>query len=308
MWILRWIGKQKARGIAALVFISVLTPPLGAIFQPYVTEAVFGLLCISFVRIDFTQCRHYLRRPGLILGAIFWTSVLVPLLAIFVLRFMGVNITHPDLSLGITLQVVASPMMATPAIATLMGLDATLVLVTLVASTSLVPLTAPLLFELSGISLEILPWQLGMKLVGLILGSVCIGLFIRRWMGPAKVVKLQSELDGINILLLFVFISAVMGQLGIRFITEPMLMLSLTLTTFALFFTLFFTTYVLFLTSGKEQAFSLALMTSQRNMGLMVAAAGGVLPDTAWLYFAVSQFPIYFAPYLLHPALVFIRR
>jgi len=36
-------------------------------------------------------------------------------------------------------------------------------------------------------------------------------------------------------------------------------------------------------------------------MGLMLAATDGVLPGTAWLYFAFSQFPIYLSPQLLKP-------
>ena len=42
-------------------------------------------------------------------------------------------------------------------------------------------------------------------------------------------------------------------------------------------------------------------MASQRNLGLMLAATGGVLPDLTWLYFALSQFPIYLSPQLLKP-------
>jgi hypothetical protein len=42
-------------------------------------------------------------------------------------------------------------------------------------------------------------------------------------------------------------------------------------------------------------------MVSQRNMGLMLAATDGVLPGTTWLYFALSQFPIYLSPQLLRP-------
>jgi hypothetical protein len=42
-------------------------------------------------------------------------------------------------------------------------------------------------------------------------------------------------------------------------------------------------------------------MVSQRNMGLMVAATDGILPGTTWLYFALSQFPIYLSPLLLKP-------
>jgi BASS family bile acid:Na+ symporter len=33
----------------------------------------------------------------------------------------------------------------------------------------------------------------------------------------------------------------------------------------------------------------------------MLAATEGVLPGTTWLYFAMSQFPIYLAPQLLSP-------
>jgi hypothetical protein len=33
-------------------------------------------------------------------------------------------------------------------------------------------------------------------------------------------------------------------------------------------------------------------------MGLMLAATGGVLPDLVWLYFGLSQFPIYLTPQL----------
>jgi hypothetical protein len=46
-------------------------------------------------------------------------------------------------------------------------------------------------------------------------------------------------------------------------------------------------------------------MVSQRNMGLMLAALGGALPELTWLYFALSQFPIYLSPQMLKP---FLRR
>jgi BASS family bile acid:Na+ symporter len=42
-------------------------------------------------------------------------------------------------------------------------------------------------------------------------------------------------------------------------------------------------------------------MASQRNMGLMVAATAGALPDQAWLYFGLCQLPVYLSPQLLKP-------
>ena len=60
-------------------------------------------------------------------------------------------------------------------------------------------------------------------------------------------------------------------------------------------------TMLVFRKAGYARAMSLGLMVSQRNMGLMLAATDGVLPGTTWLYFALSQFPIYITPHLLRP-------
>jgi hypothetical protein len=58
---------------------------------------------------------------------------------------------------------------------------------------------------------------------------------------------------------------------------------------------------------GRQRALALGLMVSQRNMGLMLAATDGVLPGMTWLYFAMSQFPIYLAPQLLSPLAARLR-
>lgn len=77
---LAWVGRQGTRALAALVVIGIAFPALGALARPYVTEAIFLLLCISFLRIDTHALRAYLRRPGLVLAATLWTSVCLPLL------------------------------------------------------------------------------------------------------------------------------------------------------------------------------------------------------------------------------------
>ena len=74
---LSWIGGQGAPAIAALVFIGVAVPPLGELLKPYVTEAIFLLLCISFMRVDLGALRNYLRRPGLVIAATAWTTLAV---------------------------------------------------------------------------------------------------------------------------------------------------------------------------------------------------------------------------------------
>ena len=56
-----------------------------------------------------------------------------------------------------------------------------------------------------------------------------------------------------------------------------------------------------FRVAGRERALTLGFMASQRNVGLMLAATGGALPDLTWLYFAFSYFPIYLSPLLIQP-------
>ena len=58
---------------------------------------------------------------------------------------------------------------------------------------------------------------------------------------------------------------------------------------------------------GCEAALAVGFMTAQRNVGLMLAAAGGSLSDVTWLYFALSQLPVYLSPHLLVPLIERLR-
>src|SRR6202011_4401726 len=77
---LAWLGAQGTRAIAALVFIGIAAPPIGQLLRPFVTEAIFLLLCISFMRVDLGSLREHLRRPGIVLAATAWTTLGVPLI------------------------------------------------------------------------------------------------------------------------------------------------------------------------------------------------------------------------------------
>ena len=202
---LAWLGRQGTRAIAALVFIGIAIPPLGAVLKPYVTEAVFVLLCISFMRVDVAAMRGYLSRPALVIVATVWSAVVVPLLFGLGGVASGFDKASPDLFLGLMLQAVASPMMASPALVALMGLDSTLVLITLVTSTALVPLTAPLFAWLFfGSALTLSPLALGLKLLAMLTGAILVAALIRRWVGAEAIVRHRQPIDGINILVLLV--------------------------------------------------------------------------------------------------------
>ena len=299
---LAWLGRQGTRALAALVFIGIAVPPLGALLRPYVTEAIFLLLVVAFMRVDVAAVLGHMRRPGLVLAATAWTTLVVPLLIGLFCLVTGLHRAAPDLFLGVMLQAVASPMMAAPALASLMGLDATLVLVALVASTALVPLSAPVFASIFfGDVLTLSPLALGMKLFAILGGALVVGAVIRRLAGAAAIERHRDPVDGLNILLMLIFVAAVMGTVAGDFAAHPLRVGAMLALAFAVFFVLLGTTLVIFRKLGRGEALALGLMVAQRNMGLMLAATAGVLPDTTWLYFALAQFPIYITPQLLRP-------
>jgi len=299
---LEWLGGQGTRAIAALVFIGIAVPPIGQLLRPFVTEAIFFLLCISFMRVDIGALRDHLRRPGIVLTATAWTTLGVPLISGASCFATGLDARSPDLFLALMLQAVASPMMAAPALAAVMGLDSTLVLITLVTSTALVPITAPLFaYAFFGTALTLAPLGLGFKLLAILGGSLLVAGAIRWTVGASAIKRHTRAIDGLNILILFVFVAAVMGSVGGSFLADPARTIELVVLAFAVFFALLGVTTLIFRRLGRERALALGLMVSQRNMGLMLAATDGVLPGLTWLYFALCQFPIYLSPQLLKP-------
>jgi hypothetical protein len=300
--VLVWLGGQGTRAIAALVFIGIALPPVGQLLKPFVTEAIFLLLCISFMRVDIAALRDHLRRPGIVVAATAWTMLGVPLISGLSCLATGLDVRSPDLYLALMLQAVASPMMAAPALAAVMGLDSTLVLITLVTSTALVPVTAPLFaYAFFGSALTLAPLGLGLKLSAILMGSLFVAGAIRWSVSAAAIKRHARAIDGLNILILFVFVAAVMGTVGGSLLADPARTIGWAMLAFAVFFALLGLTMLVFRCLGRERALALGLMVCQRNMGLMVAATDGVLPGLTWLYFALCQFPIYLSPQLLKP-------
>ncbi|MFL5084999.1 MAG: Na+-dependent transporter [Xanthobacteraceae bacterium] len=299
---LAWLGRQGTRAIAALVFIGIALPPIGAVLKPFVTEAIFALLCIAFMRVDVAALRGHLVRPGLVLAATAWTMLVVPLLFGVICRGLGLEARFPDLFLGLMLQAVASPIMAAPAFAALMGLDATLALITLVASSALTPFTAPLfVYAFVGPALMLSPLALGAKLFAILAGSAFVGIAVRRIAGAAAVERHRDATDGVNVVVLFVFVAAVMENVAASFYAAPVVVLGLGVLAFVVSFAVLGLTAVVFTKAGRQRALVLGLVASQRNMGLMLAATSGALPDLVWVYVGLCQFPIYLAPQLLKP-------
>ncbi len=299
---LTWVGRQGTRILALSLLTGIAVPPFGALLKPLVPEIIFVLLLFAILRVDPIALKRHVARPLLVLVAAGWTMIVLPAALCVAYRVIGMHEWAPDVMTALVLQAATSPIMSSAAIAALLGLDAALVLVAMVACTALVCVTAPLFVGLFiGSALVLSPLSLGLRLFGLLVSAAAVAAIVRWIVGSDRVTAEGSRIDGINVIAMSLFIVALMGDVGARLLSQPELVIGLTLLSFVLTFVLALPTIFVFAYAGRYQALSLGLFSSQRNMGLMLAVLGSVLPDMVWLYFALAQLPIYLMPQILKP-------
>jgi predicted Na+-dependent transporter len=201
----------------------------------------------------------------------------------------------------LVLQMSAPGLMSSPALAALLGLDVALTLATLIVSTAITPLTASLFTHAFLGTALASPLGFGLRLFLIIAGCAGAGAVIRFMTGRPFIEAQRERIDGLSVLAMFMFAVAAMDGVADHFRANPLLVIELTALAFALALGMIALTALVFLRVGRARAFAVGLIVGNRNIGLMLAATSFAVPDIAWLYFAVAQFPIYLLPHLLKP-------
>ena len=294
---LAWLGRQGTRAVALSLFAGLALPWLAALMKPAFSPSVFVLLCLAFLRVDPGALRRRFARPGLVLAATAWMMIATPLACGPILAGFGLE---RGLLIALTFQVAAPPVVATAALAALMGLDAALALAVLAACAVATPASAAVFAALFlGGTGDISALGLGAKLFAMLGGAAAIAVLIRAVAGQPWVERQAERFDGLSVIALFVFAVAVMDGVVAQALARPMLMLGLIALAFATSLVLGGATALVFWRAGRTVALTLALSAGLRNLGVMIAAAGGGVPALTWLYIAMAQFPVYLLPHLL---------
>ncbi|MGC1667455.1 MAG: Na+-dependent transporter [Pseudolabrys sp.] len=294
-------GRHGTLVAAASVFVGLAIPGLAAACKPYLGEAIVVMLTLAFLRVDPNELFHHFTRPGLVALATLWAMLLVPtVLGIGFLAF-GLDQSMPGLYFMLVLQMSAPGLMSSPALAALLGLDVALTLATLIVSTAITPLTASLFTHVFLGTALASPFGFGLRLFLIITGCALAAAIIRRVAGPTFIAAQRERIDGLSVIAMFMFAVAAMDGVADHFRSNPLLVIELTALAFALALGLIAVTALVFLRAGRARAFAIGLIAGNRNIGLMLAASGFAVPDVAWLYFALAQFPIYLLPHLLKP-------
>jgi predicted Na+-dependent transporter len=300
--ILGWIGRRGTVAVAISVLVGMALPAWSAYARPWLTYAVFLLLVLAFLRVDQDAVRLRLRKPGKILAASVWMLLCLPVLAVILFRTTGLNEFGAEVMLAVFIVTAAPSVMSAPAFIYLMGLDGALSLTVMIAGVLLTPITAPLVGALileGAVPLD--PLDLGVMLLLLLGGAYVIARLVRWLAGSGRVSLYKSQIDGLNVLVLFFFAVAAMDNVAATFVDRPLFTILIAALAFVVALTQIGLTLLVFAPTSRADAFVIAHSAGNRNMGLMVAALGGTVPEFTWLYFALGQLPIYMLPLFLKP-------
>lgn len=285
--------------LAVSVFLGLALPQAATLLRPLLPFAVWGLLLLAALRIGAHDIANPLRQPTIVLTTVFWLLVVSP-----ILMAIAAGILQPvsGVTMALVLMAAAPPIMSSPALALLLGLDASAALVAMVAATLLAPLMVPTMaLGLMGITLEISAGELMLRLGAMIGAAIIMATLMRRMLGPARVARLGPVLDVMAVILLIVFAIGLMDGVGERLVSEPRHVLTMIAIAFAANIGLQAVSAAAFLFAGRRRALTTGFLAGNRNMALLLAVLpAGTDPDVS-LYFALGQFPLYILPMVMIP-------
>lgn len=298
---LRFFGRHGTLVAALSIFIGLLLPGLPPLFKPTLGTVIVLMLVLAFLRVDPAELRRHFTRPALIAAAVIWVMLVTPALLGGLFLATGLARALPGAYFMLVLQVSAPSLMSGPAIAAMLGLDVALSLATLIATVAVGPLTVTLFSHFYLGTTLLSPLVLGERLFLIIGGSALAAAVIRKLAGRRFIEAQHDCIDGLSVVLFVIFAIAAMDGVTAHFRTDPILVTGLTVLAFALCLGIALATALVFLPLGRDHAFAIALMACYRNMGIILTATGFAVPEMAWLYFAVAQFPIYILPQVMRP-------
>jgi BASS family bile acid:Na+ symporter len=302
--LLALLGRHARWALPAGVFVGIAAPDLAALLRPLLTPAVIGTLTAALLRLDWDRLGQAVRRPPVAGWIAAWQLVASPLLVWAGIALAGLP---PELRLVLVLQAAAPPIGSAAVFAMILGLDGVFAVVGTVATTLLLPLTlTPLVAVVlpeTGLHVDLAAFFA--RVSALVAAPFVVAWALRRAIGAARLARNDELLAGANVLLLVVFAIAVMDGVTARLLTDPGFIGILLATACVATALLHLAGFALFRRAGVAAAYGAALLSGNRNMGLMLAITAGTAGPTFSLYVGIAQIPMYFAPLALAP---FVRR
>ena len=300
---LAFIGRHATITYAVSVVLGLALPALAASLRPFIPISIFVFIMLAFARANLPGLKLVFQRPGQIAYVLLVSAVIPPLIVGALIFSPAGQMLDPDIRLAIALMAAAPPLMASPVYAALLGFENSLALTALVLGMITTPITAPVLASLlAGAEVPLSPWVLAQRLALFIGGGMLAGLALRFSVGVNRLSGWKNELDGVGVVMFFLFAIAAMDGVIDATLARPWLIIGLFSLSLLLSTMQFALGYVLLGMLNFNDRFSSAICIGLRNMGLLMTPILAIAPRTTFLYFALAQIPIYLAPLMLRAA------
>ncbi|WGF89073.1 hypothetical protein [Marinivivus vitaminiproducens] len=296
---LEWLGRRASLMLLVGVFSGLALPGLAAVLRPALLIAVACLLTMSMVRVEPASLRRALQAPFVSALALGWLLLGAPLLVAWLCLDTGLP---PTIAQSVVLYAAAPPLVAATAYALMLGLDAAFALYLTILGTFIVPLTLPpLASALLGLALPLTPLDMTVRLAVMVACCAGAAWAIRRFAGAERLARRGRALDGVVVLLMWLFAVAIMDGVTARIVNDPGWLVTCALAACILNFGLCAAGAIGAGLLGVRRALTVGLLSGNRNLGLVVGAMAADAPAEVVAFVAVAQIPIYALPSLLRP-------
>ena len=297
--ILHQAGRHGTLILPLGVVIGLAVQPLADLLRPLLAPVMFFMLAFIFIRLDVLAAIAQVRRPKVVPLAVILAVIVMPVLTALFLTLVPQS---PGITAALILYTSAPPNFSAAALAFILGLDGALAVALILGCLVLHPILTPLFTELVTGGAVLVPGSgIALRLLLLIGGAACLAFIGRRLIGKARLARSGLALDGINVILMLVFVIGLMDGIPAQIAASPAHAAGLTLLAFALHLLLNLGTALLFWWAGIRTAATIGYSLGGRNIAPAMAVLGTAVPGETWLFFAVLQFPIYLLPMLLKP-------
>ncbi len=305
----RFLAASARHGGALLgvgVFAGLLIPPLADALHWFIAPNVVMLMTLVLLRVDVRGAVFHLKRPARLVAIILFHALVAPVLVWAAIQPLPLD---PGIAGAVVICATGCAATSSAAFARLVGLDAELTLLATIATTLLVPLTAPpMVHALIGIDLA-LSLPAFMARLGLVVGvPLLLSLLIRRLAGAERLAPLGPAIDGAVVWIVVLYGFGVMKGLADRLLDDPWWVAQAAAAAFVVNFGLNLATTLAFAPWGWRPAAAAGLMGGNRNMALYLAILPAAADPRVGLFFALCQFPLFLSPFLLRPVYAGARR
>lgn len=279
--------------LAGSILVGIAVPPVAELLRPYLFAFVFFLMLFSLLTIRLRDVLPNRRLSARLVTVMAWQMIALPL---------AVGLWHrlaPGAGAWSELMFItacAGSIFGASAFARVMNLDTAFTLRGVIAGTLLMPVVLVLLAPF--VTQRLGDFDFGAYVMRLFI-FILAPLGAAYWYQSRRPAHSEREtllFGRLTIVFLALFGIAIMDGIGERLWHQPaetLGLLGLALAVYGLFFGL---GVVLFLPWGRRQALTTGLLSAYRNLALVLAVGGNLLPPGFIVYAALWQIPMYLTP------------